>query len=79
MENSADEDAALFRLVEDDVLSFLNPSKAGMHQIATPADGRIGCNSSEASGQFAEIKLRLFLAPDVDRVIGDIGKIEFGE
>jgi hypothetical protein len=79
MKNSADEDPMPVSGIEDDMLAFLNAAKSGVHRVARSSEARHLGYAKKAFGKAVQINFSLLCAPYIYCVVGDIGKIKFGQ
>jgi hypothetical protein len=79
VKNSADEDSMSISLVEDDMLPVLNATKSGMHRVARSPEARHPGYAKKTFGKAVQIDFSLCCAPYIYCVVGNIGKIKFGQ
>jgi hypothetical protein len=79
MQDPAYENALVINPVKDDMFLALDPPVPGPDAIARAAHLRQRGESPEAFLQFIEVRESLFLAPGVERVIGNLDKVKSGE
>ena len=80
MQHSGDEDPALtVQPVEDDMLSFFDPSKPRKYGVVDTSNCRHFSDAFKASDQSIEINIRLLCTPDVGGVVENVGQIAFSQ
>lgn len=79
MKNSANENSVLIGYIENDVLSLFDATKPGMHRVARSSEARHPGYAKKTFSKAVQINFSLRCAPYFNCVVGDIGKIKFGQ